>query len=495
MLTTALVVRVVAPLSVLAFVGFLAAHAVSSRAAASAPHAPPPPPSAAPSASSAPDAGAAPRPLPKALVHTTVRGPDVALVTLRERGAQPRNLTFAELSTTPLPKGKVQVTFTAEGEALYVPHCGGRGKITVAGRDVEAPKDGPFVTKLPPGRSDVVLEVDASAYERRVACGEAPRTGALEESPFGFSTLSFASPSSAKGGGKAVVYVPRSVDLGAKVPVLVGVHPWNGGTWTYAQYTGLLREAEKSGVVLLHPSGLGNSLYVAEAEAEVHRALAALEATVDVDPRRVSIWGASMGGAGATTIGFHSPARFASVTSFFGDSKYDMTTYVRTLLGDDAGAHRVNALDIVENARHLPVWLIHGEADKTSPIAQSEMLHTAMKTRGFDVRFDRVPGAGHEGRLVERFSADVVRIAGKARAPERPTRVTFRSVRPEDTRAYGVTIERAGLSDAYVDLEGVGGVVRVREASGVRAIVLAEGALGVPRGAKVEGTTVPVRWE
>lgn len=428
-------------------------------------------------------------------MHTTVRGPEVALVTLRERGAAPKTLTFADLATTRLPKGKVQVTFTAEGEALYVPHCGGRGKITVAGRDVGAPKDGPFVTKLPPGRSDVALEIDASAYERRVACGEAPRTGALEESPFGFTTLTFASPSSAKGGGKAVVYVPRSVDLSTKVPVLVGVHPWNGGTWTYAQYTGLVREAEKSGVVLLHPSGLGNSLYVAEAEAEVLRALAALEATVDVDPRRVSIWGASMGGAGATTIGFHAPSRFASVVSFFGDSKYDMTTYVRTILGDEAGARRVNALDVVENARHLPVWLIHGEADTTSPIAQSEMLQSAMKTRGFDVRFDRVPAMGHEGRLVEKFAADVVRIAAKARAPEHPARVTFRSVRPEDTRAYGVTIERAGTTDAYVDIEGAGGVVRVREATGVRGVVLADGALGVPRGAKVEGVSVPVRWE
>jgi len=36
--------------------------------------------------------------------------------------------------------------------------------------------------------------------------------------------------------------------------------------------------------------------------------------------------------------------------------------------------------------------------------------------RGFDVRFDRVPAMGHEGRLVEKFAADVVRIAAKAKS-------------------------------------------------------------------------------
>src|SRR6202142_3858081 len=93
-----------------------------------------------------------------------------------------------------------------------------------------------------------------------------------------------------------------------------------------------------------------------------------------VHPRAVSIAGASMGGAGATTIGFHRPDRFASITSFFGDSKYDLATYVRPILRDEAGAHAVNAADVADNARNVPVWLVHGEDDRVSPIAQSEIL-------------------------------------------------------------------------------------------------------------------------
>ena len=143
-------------------------------------------------------------------------------------------------------------------------------------------------------------------------------------------------------------------------------------------------------------------------------------------------------------------------------------------------------------------WLVHGEADRVSPIRQSELLDQALRARGFAVRFDRAPGVGHEGRLVERFAAEVVRRAAVAVAPEHPARVTFRSVRAEDTSTYGVRLERAGASDAFVDLEGKDGRVVVHAASGVRAVVLKPGALGVASGAPVEKSgpdTVPVRWE
>jgi hypothetical protein len=72
-------------------------------------------------------------------------------------------------------------------------------------------------------------------------------------------------------------------------------------------------------------------------------------------------------------------------------------------------------------------------------------------------------------------------------------------VRPEDVAAYGVRVERAGASDAFVDVEGAGGRVVVHAADGTRAIVLAAGALGVPRDAPVTWDKphpgVGVRWE
>lgn len=245
------------------------------------------------------------------------------------------------------------------------------------------------------------------------------------------------------------------------------------------------------------PSGLGNSLYVAEAEDEVLRALDALGTELAIDRQRVSIWGASMGGAGATTIAFHHPDRFAFVASYFGDSRYDLTTYVKGVLGGEAGAHRVNALDIVENARHLPVLLIHGEADRTSPLVQSTMLYDAMKRAAFSVELERAVGMGHEGPLVTKFIRRVVDRAATATAPTRPSRVSFRSVRASDVEAYGVRIVRSGAGDAFVDLERRDDGVHVLAAEGVREIVLLKGALGASKTDAIKHDTpggVAVSW-
>jgi pimeloyl-ACP methyl ester carboxylesterase len=394
---------------------------------------------------------------------------------------------------SPRAPGSVMLRWRVDGghggRVTEVPTCAGRGAIALDGATVAAPDAGPVVIPLSAGGHVVSVSVTISGYERRVACGDALRLGAPETVRAGLLRFDFASPHAgpgSAGGGHAVVFVPPGHDATKPGALLVLLHPWNGSVWTYAAYAELLDEAAKRDVVLLMPSGLGNSLYTEPAEDEALRAIDALAEAVAVDRARVSIAGASMGGAGATTIGFHAPDRFASVTSFFGDSKYDLATYVKGILTSEAAAHRVNALDVVENARSLRVWLIHGEADAVSPIAQSEMLARALQQRGFSIRFDRAPGVGHAGALVARYARELVARASEAQVQAHPTRVTYRSVRERDRGAYGVTIERAHPGDAYVDVERASdGAVRVHTAENVAAITLAPGALGVEAGASV----------
>ncbi len=411
-------------------------------------------------------------------------------------------MRWDELSTPKTP-GLHAIRFRAQGQAVLVPHCNGRERVLVDGAVKDPGSKGPLVLRLDDGPAhEVTIEVKASAYEKRIACTEPPRTGAIVRTSDGLSLLRFTSPHAAKGGGEAVVFVPGGHDRTRPAAVLVGAHPWNGGPWTYAAYKELVDEAGKKDVVLLMPSGLGNSLYTADAEDEVMRAIDALASELAVDRQRVSIWGASMGGAGATTIAFHRPDRFAFVASWFGDSRYDMGTYVKPILGSEEGARRVNALDVLENARHLPVFLVHGEDDRTSPMKQSTMLHDAMKKAGFSVELERVPGMGHEGPLVVKYIRRVVDRAASATAPRRPSRVSFRSVRASDTEAYGVRIVRAGAGDAFVDVERRADGVHVLAAQGVVEIVLAKDALGTdakdarepPIAIDVPGSKVRVRW-
>jgi enterochelin esterase-like enzyme len=434
--------------------------------------------------------------------HTEVQGKDVANVEVRAAGQPWQATAWDELDQTQRQPGSYDVRIAAdapaEGATLWLPVCAGRSAVTIDGRRVSAP-NGPIAERLPPGSHEAVVTIAVSRYEKRIACGDRPRIGAPRATIEGLGILAFSSPHAAKGGGSAVVYVPPGHDVLQPARVLVGAHPWNGTMWTYAAYAQLLSEARARDVVLLMPSGLGNSLYTADAEDEVLRSIDALSSAIAVDPRAVSIWGASMGGAGATTIAFHHPDRFAGVASFFGDSKYDLQTYVRSILPDEAAAHRVNALDVVENARHLPVLLVHGEDDRTSPIRQSEILAEAMRARGFSVRFERVPGFGHSGALVARYLARLVAAAATARTPANPPRVTYRSARPSDTGAYGVRIARSDpAGDAFVDVEQVDGAVHVRRSEGVRAIWLSPGALGTSPAAAPpvvqDAAPVEVRW-
>jgi pimeloyl-ACP methyl ester carboxylesterase len=434
------------------------------------------------------------------LAHDTVDGAPIAALELAGPGAAAQRVAFADLAAAKAP-GPYTLRFAAKGEALLVPHCAGRARVLVDGGVKGSGSKGPLVVKLGgDAEHEVRVEIDASTYEKRIACAEPPRAGAIVSTREGTTLLRFTSPNAKKhpDAGQAVVFVPKGHDTKKAGPLLVGVHPWNGGPWTYAAYAELLEEAQAKDVVLLMPSGLGNSLYTADAEEEVMRAIDAVSAEVAVDKQRVSIWGASMGGAGATTISFHRPDRFAFVASYFGDSKYDLTTYVKGILGGEAGAHRVNALDVVENARHLPVWLIHGEDDRTSPIAQSAMLFDAMKRAGFAVDFDRVPGMAHEARLVVKYLRKVVDRAADARAPLHPSHVTFRSVRGVDTEAYGVRLVRASEADAFVDVEKKEDGIVVHRTEGVLQIVLRPGALGAKEGDFIRfdtpGPNIAVRW-
>ena len=433
------------------------------------------------------------------LVHDTVEGANLDVMDLVAPGpnGKTESIAFTELGKAK-PVGTYSLRFAVTGEDLRIPHCNGRGAVTIDGAVRDKGSKGPLLLHLGGDAvHDVRIDVTVSPYEKRIACGERVRVGTAAKTSEGLALLKFASTHSGPAAGEAVVFVPRGHDPRKPGPLLVGVHPWNGGPWT-AAYRELLEEAQAKDVLLLMPSGLGNSLYVKDAEDEVLLAMDAARAEVAIDPLRVSIWGASMGGQGATTIGFHHPHRFAFVASYFGDAKFDLSTYVRNILPTEEAAHRINPLDVIDNARHLPLWLIHGEDDKTSPIVQSVMLFEAMQKRHFQVDFERVPGMAHEGPLVVKYVRRVVDRAAEAKAPLHPSHVTFRSVFPYQAEAYGVRVVRIGERDAYVDIEKRDDGIHVLPATeGISQIVLRPGALGAKESDRVvlEKGAVKVRWE
>jgi pimeloyl-ACP methyl ester carboxylesterase len=368
------------------------------------------------------------------------------------------------------------------GEVVVVPPCAVRQNVRVDGRPVAAADGGPLLLGAEsPGRHLITFDVRVSDYERRIACGGDLLVGAPRTDDRGMMRLTFPSTHAKRGGGVAFLRRPTNPACGAGGPLLVGLHPWNGSPSSYATYTQLTDAAESRCVSLLFPSGLGNSLYLREAEDEVMMAVDLAVARFGFDRARIGIFGASMGGAGATTIAYHRPDRFASVTSFFGDSEYDLKTYVRHILTTPQASREVSALGYAENARHLDTWLIHGKRDKVSPPSQSTRLHARLVDLGYRSTLTLDPDAGHAGPLVTRHADALVERAVTVRRPSSVPRVTFRSVRTEDRGAYGVELD-GGSGGKFVDLEHVGDGLVVRRAEGVVRMQVDPPTLGFPCG-------------
>ena len=328
--------------------------------------------------------------------------------------------------STPVEPGTYDVMLRVDGgrdgATLEVPHCAGRKRVVArrhggavtAGAGLRAARDR--------GAHEVVVAVEVSKYERRIACGERPRLGARVTTREGLGVLDFASPYASRGGGQAVVFVPpgpRSRPSRGRCSSVST--PGTGRCGRTPPTPSSSREATARDVVLLLPSGLGNSLYTADAEDEAMRAIDALAEVVVVDPRRGVACGAPRWAERARPrIGFHHPDRFAGVTSFFGDSRYDLTTYVRALLPDEAAAHAVNALD-VGRQRAAPAGVARprrGRRDLAHPPERDARRRDACEA-GFAVPVRPRSRDGPRGALVARFlSTLVVARAATARVPD-----------------------------------------------------------------------------
>jgi acetyl esterase/lipase len=142
-----------------------------------------------------------------------------------------------------------------------------------------------------------------------------------------------------------------------------------------------------------------------------------------LDPDHIGVWGASAGGHLVALLGtsgdvkelegkggnLDQSSRVQCVVDFFGPTDFlqmrgshdNPKAPEAQLIGgpiqdNKEKAARANPITYV--SRDDPPFLImHGEADPTVPIGQSELLDKALQKAGVECTFIRIPGAGHGG--------------------------------------------------------------------------------------------------
>ncbi len=128
--------------------------------------------------------------------------------------------------------------------------------------------------------------------------------------------------------------------------------------------------------------------------AAVLALLAALQAELPVDGRRLLVTGLSMGGYGTWDIIMRRPTMFAGALALCGG-------------GDPTQAAAL---------RDLPIWAFHGDQDQAVPVRASRLMMKALRQAGSRLRYTEVAGHGHNVWTVAYRDVAVMRwLLGQSR--------------------------------------------------------------------------------
>ena len=217
--------------------------------------------------------------------------------------------------------------------------------------------------------------------------------------------------------GEVVPYglvVPKSYDGTKAMPLIIALHG-SGGTENTMMQAGdgvLPRVAEERGFLVATPSGyrrnggygrtvtsLGEldseSLRISRlSEQDVLNVLKLVRANYRVDPARIYLMGHSMGGNGTWRLGSKYPEIWAALAPIAGGS---------------AAASKLPLANL--KPHNIPVYTVHGDADRTSPVENTRSMVAELKELGLPHKYHEIPGGTHNNvvgpaipHIVEFFS-------------------------------------------------------------------------------------------
>ena len=214
-----------------------------------------------------------------------------------------------------------------------------------------------------------------------------------------------------------LVYVPTHYDPEERTPLVVYLHgyvpSYDKDDWLRGDpEMNAVMEAE--GCVLAVPFARSNTDFLNVGEDDVLAVIDEMKKHYSIDPRRIYLYGYSMGGSGVWTLITHYPDKFAAAVILAGRTDYYLW-HSRANTRKAGWEKRVaewkarlpewrrflidtnNPLDYVENIVHVPVRIYHGGADYVVKREQSKRMSDALKAAGGNCELYRVPRASHWG--------------------------------------------------------------------------------------------------
>src|SRR5262245_43998077 len=203
--------------------------------------------------------------------------------------------------------------------------------------------------------------------------------------------------------------------------------------------------------VALRPCGRGDgTVFQGYGEVDVYEAVAAVRKKLAIDTNRISLSGSSMGGAATWYHASHYPDFWSAAAPFCGYCDYKLwakpggTTFPwqpweePSWLGRDA-AYRV------ENLRHVPMRIYHGEWDRAVgggvPTEHSRQMDRKLTELGYPHTYVEVPKTGHGARQRRLWDEAVTWLLQQRRVTN-PDRVSLVVHTLRHHKAYWLSVEQ-----------------------------------------------------
>jgi pimeloyl-ACP methyl ester carboxylesterase len=206
--------------------------------------------------------------------------------------------------------------------------------------------------------------------------------------------------------------------------------------------------------VAIRPTGVGpGSVYQNYGEVDLFEAIGAVSQVYNVDSRRISITGASMGGAATWYLASHYPDFFAAAAPFCGYADYRLwdkpggLTFPMNEWEEFSWKSR-SAVFLVENFLHTPVWLVHGEWDRSVgggvPVEHSRRMVSLLADHGLSHRYTELPKTGHGGCRDPQLYEKIILWLLDQEKPNAPEHVSLTTYGLRHNESYWLIIDQLG---------------------------------------------------
>lgn len=200
-------------------------------------------------------------------------------------------------------------------------------------------------------------------------------------------------------------FIPLNYDPKQKWAVVVMLHGYNGENPIYVNWWSIDQRhnsvVDKYPIIYLEPHGRGNTSYNGIGDRDILRIIELAKQTFNIDEDRVYLKGESMGGGGTWNVGTRHPELFAAIAPVYGGWDYhvrmDENQLAKLSESERFNYERSSNLVHADALLTTPVFVFHGDIDKSVHVDNSRYLVKALQRWGYDIRYHEYPGFGHEG--------------------------------------------------------------------------------------------------